>query len=274
MIYNKKILALFLGVFFTLNLFAKEQININFKDLEIEDFIKMTSKILDKNILITAKIKGKVNFISNEPIYKKDLLNLIVFVLESKGYTLIENEGILRIIRLSDVAKYNVPVFNNIKKISQYTMATEIFNINYSNVDYVSSKIRHLISKSAKLVTDKESNAVVLTDFPSNIQTVKTVISMIAKDSKKVVEIIKLENLQGSTVLADLKNVAKTVFNEKIEKEKVVVLLNKDTNSIMFVGNKKNVTFLVEYLKNIDSTGSLVEKIVEVLYLKNAESKM
>ncbi|MBT3280345.1 MAG: hypothetical protein HN369_02640, partial [Campylobacteraceae bacterium] len=78
---------------------------------------------------------------------------------------------------------------------------------------------------------------------------------------------------QGSTILADLKNVAKTIFNEKIEKEKVSVLLNKDTNAIMFVGKKKNVDYLVKYLKDIDIKGSLVEKSVEVVYLKNAESK-
>ena len=47
---------------------------------------------------------------------------------------------------------------------------------------------------------------------------------------------------------------------EKIEKEKVEVLLNKDTNSIMFVGKKKNVdlkVFNIEYIPN---------KIIKILY--------
>lgn len=270
-----KIHKILLLLLLTLNIYAKdEQITINFKDLLVSDYLKLTAKILDKNILISTPIKGKVEFISNKPVYKKDLLNLTNFILESKGLTIIENEGILRVVKLNDAVKYNVPVFNNSKKINDnFKMVTEVFNVEFTNVDYVSSKIRHLISKSAKLVTDKESNAIILTDFPSNISTIKDVISFIAKDSKKYIETVKLENIQGSSILTDLKAVSKSIFNEEIEKERVEILLNKDTNSIMFVGKQQNVAFMIEYLKSIDKNGSLVEKVVEVVYLKNIEAK-
>ena len=252
---------------------AREQINVNFKDLKIIDLLKITSKIIDKNILITTRIKGKVDFISNKPIYRDDILNILIYVLEGKGYTIVDNNDILRVVKIADVAKYNAPVYSNTKDLKTPQMITEVFIVDYSNVDYVSSKIRHLISKSAKLVTDKNSNSIVLTDFLDNINTVKKIINIISADSKKTIKVIDLKNIQGSSILADLRSVAKTVFNEKILKEKVSVLLNKDTNAIMFVGKKKNVDFLVKHLKKIDIKGSLVEKVVEVVYLKNAESK-
>ena len=252
---------------------AREQMNVNFKDLKIIDLLKITSKIINKNILISNKINGKVDFISNKPIYKDDILNILIYVLEGKGYTIVDNNDILRVVKISDVAKYNAPVYSDTKDLKTPQMITEVFLVDYSNVDYISSKIRHLISKSAKLVTDKNSNAIVLTDFLDNIKTVKKIISIISADSKKMIKVVDLKNIQGSAVLADLKSVAKTVFNEKILKEKVSVLLNKDTNAIMFVGKKENVEFLVDHLKKIDKKGSLVEKVVEVVYLKNAESK-
>ncbi len=270
---NKIVFSILLSMVLSANLFAKKEVVINFKNLEIQDFIKITSKILDKNILISSPIKGKVEFITNKKIYKEDLQNILLYVLQSKGYTLIENGNILRIIRLSDAAKNNVPVYNNSDKLSNLQMVTEIFNIDFLNVDYLSSKIRHLISKSAKLVTDKESNAIILTDFASNIQTVKTVIEMVAKDSKKDIQTVALKNIQAASILSDLKLVAKSIFNEKIVKEKVAILLNKNDNSIMFVGSKKNVDFLAKYLQDVDKNGSLVEKTVEVISLKNAEAK-
>jgi general secretion pathway protein D len=261
------------SIVLSVNIFAKEEININFKDLEINDFIKITSKIINKNILITSKIKGKIDFISTKSVYKDDILNILIYVLESKGYTIIENEGILRIIRLNDAAKHNTPVYSNSKTLKTFQMITEVFNVKYSNVDYISSKIRHLISKSAKLVTDKESNSIVLTDFAANIKTVKKVISLVSKNAKRDIQTVQLKNIKGAGIMADLKSVAKSVFNEKILSQKVFILLNKDTNSIMFVGDKKNVDFLVNYLKEIEKKGSLIEKIVEVVSLKNAESK-
>jgi len=269
---NKTILSLFICIFLSVNMFAKQEVSINFNDLEISDFIKMTSKILHKNILFTDQIKGKVEFITNKKVYKEDILNILIYVLESKGYTLVEHDDILRIVKLNDAAKYNAPVYNNSNSDNKFLMVTEVFNIEYANVDYVSSKIRHLISKSAKLVTDKESNAIVLTDFSANINTVKQVISMIAQDSKKHIKSVNLKNIQGSSIITDLQTLAKSVFNEKVEKEKVSILLNKNNNSIMFVGRKKNVDFLVAHLENMDKNGSLVEKTVEVIGLKNAES--
>ncbi|HIP13017.1 MAG TPA: hypothetical protein EYG73_09920 [Arcobacter sp.] len=270
---NKLILIATLILISTTNIFANEKyININFKNLQIIDLIKVTSKIINKNILLTQKISGKVDFVSNKPVAKEDVLNILIYVLESKGFTIVDNNGILRVVRINVAAKYNMPVTNG-KSLKTYQMVTEVFVVENANVDYISSKIRHLISKSAKLVTDKESNSLMLTDFVTNIKTIKKVIGLISKDNKKFIKSIKLKNIKASEILADLKAVAKAIYNEKIEIEKVSILVNKDTNSIMFVGKKENVNYLLKYVENIDKQGSLVAKSVEVIYLKNAESK-
>lgn len=243
---NRVIYLIFILIF-SINVFAKsekERININFKNLKIEDLVKITSKIINKNILITNNIKGTVDFISNKPVYKDDVINILIYILEDKGYTLIENNDILRIVRLSDAVRYNLPIYTTSKSISEYQMLTEVFSIDNINVDYVTSKIRHLVSKNAKLVTDKESNSVIITDFYENITTIKEVINLIAKDNQKTIEIVELKNLQASSIVPSLQNVAKTVFDEKIEKEKVSILLNKDNNSVLFVGKKRMYHFL------------------------------
>jgi len=270
-----KVLIIFLLLINILFASQKEQININFKDLQIIDLIKITSKILKKSILLTTKISGKVDFISNKTLYNKDdILNILLFVLEEKGYTVIENKGILRVVRISNASKHNIPIYTNTSNLKlDNKIITEIFVIKNLNVDYISSKIRHLISKSAKLVTDKNSNSIIVTDFLENIKTIKKAIRIISEDSKKTIKTIEFKNIQASSVVNDLRNVAKAVFNEKIEKEKVAILLNKATNSIMLAGKKSNVQFLTKYLLDIENKGSLVEKTVNVIYLKNAEAK-
>jgi general secretion pathway protein D len=248
-----------------------EEININFKNLEIVDLIKIVSKILDKNILMDQDVTGRVDFVSNKPVDKEDVLNILMYTLEPKGFTIVDNNGILRLVRINDASKYNLPVVS--QTIDTFQIITQIFVVPNVNVDVISSKIRHLISTSAKLVTDKDSNAIIITDFVSNIKTIKSVIDLLSVDAKKYIEDVKLKNLQAADIQPELVAMAKAIYNEQVETEKVAILLNKDTNSLMFVGKEENVKYLVNYLKNVDSNGSLVAKTVEVLNLKNAEAK-
>jgi len=264
-------IGLCMGLCATLASGKGEEININFKNLEIVDLIKIASKILDKNILLEQDIAGRVDFVSNKPVDREDVLNILMYTLEPKGFTIVDNNGILRVVRINDASKYNVPVVS--KTMETFQIITEVFVVPNVNVDVVSSKIRHLISTSAKLVTDKDSNTIVITDFVSNIKTIKAVIDLLSIDAKKYIEDVKLKNLQASDIQPELVLMAKTIYNEQVETEKVAILLNKDTNSLMFVGKEENVKYLVNYIKTVDTNGSLVAKTVEVVTLKNAEAK-
>jgi len=262
-------------VIFTTYLQAQEKINIDFKQLEIMNLIKITSKILDKNILITQEIKGKVDYISNKEVSKNDLIKILIFVLESKGYTLINNENILRIVKLNEGAKNNVPIINTSLNSKQYynQMLTEIFKVHNVNVDYIASKVKHLISINAKLVTNLDSNTLALTDFRNNIKTVKNVINIMTKGAKKHLEIIELHNIQAIDAKKNIDEIAKSMFNEKIETEKTSIIVNKESNSLVIIGNKTNAIYLKKYIRKIDSNDSLLKRVVEVIPLKNVEAK-
>lgn len=268
-----KLIRVVLIVFLlNLTLQAEEKININFKDLKIMDLVKITSKIIDKNILVTQEIKGKVDFISTKPLDKKELVKILIYSLETKGFTIIQNDDIMRIVKLSEGAKNNVPVINGNQEKLYYQMVTEIFPVYNASADYIASKIRHLISKSAKLVTNKESNTLVLTDFKDNIKTIKKVVNVMTYGAKKDIEIIELKNIKASEAKKNLDAVAKSIFNAKIETEKVSIISNADNNSLVIVGKNQNIKYLKKYVKDIDRNDSLIKRVVEVISLKNVEA--
>lgn len=81
---------------------CKNPIYLNINNLEINTFIKSVAKITNKNILLTNKIDGNINFISNNPICEKDIYNLLLFILEDKGYTIIQKGKVLKIVKMND----------------------------------------------------------------------------------------------------------------------------------------------------------------------------
>ena len=264
--------TLLLTTILALSLSAREQVNVNFANLEINDFIKLIGKITNKNILINNKITGSVDFVSSSPVYDDELLEILVSVLESKGYTLVENGSIYEIVRSSEAAKHNAKVVVAGRGVSGSLMITQAIKIEDENVDIVAAKVRYLISKTAKLMTMKESNTILITDYPKNIETIKKVIKDLSAQDESVVKIIPIEHTDLKQIQTHLSTIAKSIFNEKIKSQKVEIIANETMNGIIVIGVEENVQKIESYVKELDVEAQ-ANSGVEIFHLKNSDSK-
>jgi len=175
---DKVIVSILVSVVFSTNLLAKEEIVINFKDLEIKDFINITSKILNKNILLSTNITGKVKFVNNKKIYKEDVLDILTYVLESKGFSLVKNGNFFRIISADNGLNRVVEVIHlknadskNVITIIEGLIAQKTYK-NESDIPFVS--------------IDKESNAIILMGTKSELLYLKKLITKLDLDRQQV----------------------------------------------------------------------------------------
>jgi len=269
MIYIK---ILFLTTLLAFSLNAREQVNVNFSNLQINDFIKLISKITHKNILVNNKINGTVNFISTTAVYDDELIGILVSVLESKGFTLIQKGSIYEVVRSINAAKHNVRVTTQGKHLYGDLMVTQAIEIEGENVDVVAAKVRYLISKTAKLMTMKESNTILLTDYPKNIETIKKVIQDIAVNNAMIVKIIAVKHTEAKKLQARLVEISKSIFNSKIVSQKVKIILDDNINGIVVIGNKKNVSTVEKLLLTMD-VESGASNGIQIFSLKNSDAK-
>lgn len=260
-----------IALFLLVNLEAREKVNVNFSNVEIDDFIELVSKITHKNILITNKVSGTVNFISSTPIYDDELIGLLVDVLESKGYTLIQKGSMYEVVRSTDAANQNVPVIAKDKKLYGDTMVTQAIQIKADNVDVVAAKVRYLISKTAKLMTMKESNTLLITDYPQNIETIKKVIKDLSNNVQNVVKIIYLKNTEAQKLQVKLTDIQKSIFNQTVSSQQVNIILDDNINGLVLVGEEKNVEKLAEIVAKLD-VESNINNTVQIFPLKNSDA--
>jgi len=243
---------IFLTLSLVLVLNAREQVNVNFSDLAVNDFIKLISKITNKNILINHKVTGVVNFVSSTPIYDDELIGILVSVLESKGFTLVKNGSLLEVVRSTEAAKHNVRVVTQDKKLYGSLMVTQSIKVQGENVDIIAAKIRYLISKTAKLMTMKESNIILITDYPKNIETIKKVIKDIDTNNEAIVKIIYIKNAEVKKLQTRLLDISKSLFNEKIVAQKIKIIVDDNINGVIVVGNNQNVKKIETLVKKLD----------------------
>jgi len=268
-----KLIKIFLATtILVLSLSAREQVNVNFSNLAIKDFIKLISKITNKNILINHKVNGTVDFVSTTPIYDDELMGILVSVLESKGFTLIRDGSIYEIVRSTEAAKHNTQVVRQGKRLYGSLMVTQSIEVKGENVDIVAAKIRYLISKTAKLMTMKESNILLITDYPKNIETIKKVIRDIDTNNEAIVKIIYIKNTEAKKLQARLVDVSKSIFNPKVSSQSVKIILDDNINGIIVVGNKANVKKIEDLVVKLD-VESRVNKEVRIFALKNSDAK-
>ncbi len=263
---------IFLTLSLVLVLSAREQVNVSFSNLAIDDFIKLVSKITNKNILINNKVVGTVDFVSATPVYDDELLGILISVLESKGFTLIENGSLYEIVRSTDAAQSNLKVVNQDKRLHGSLMVTQAITIKGENVDIVAAKVRYLISKTAKLMTMKESNTLLITDYPKNIETVKAVIKDIDTNIQAVVKIVPIKFAEAKKLQARLAEIAKSLFNDKVVAQEVKIILDENLNAIIIVANEKNVKKVELLISKLD-VESKVSNTVQIFNLKNSDAK-
>ena len=247
-----------------------ETVEINFTDLPIEDFLKMTSRIMGKNLLLTQRVTGNVDFVSSRPVYKEEILQLAISVLATRGMTLVEEGTYYKVVRLAEAAQENIPVVSGTPKGS--LMVTQTIRIEEENVDIVVQKIRHLLSPAAKLVTMKESNSMVISDYPDNIKTVRKVIEEIVDRRALTVEFLPLENIKAATVLPSVQQIVKGVLNQRVVDNEVQILKDDASNAIVVTGRPHHISFIRDIVERLDVENDHATPTAEVILLQNSEA--
>ena len=241
--------------------------DLQFRNLNIKDFIEMISQITQKNILIESEIKGKVNFIATTRIKKSSLLPLANSILGGKGLALINQGEYYKVVKASNAAGEGLEVSSI---IDGDTMKTVMFPLKNSNAAVIRAKIKPLLHKSAKVISFKENNVLAITANPRTLRAISKVIKAVEDRGDKKSTIIRLQNSTVKDVFTNAQAMSKKLFPQTIESEKVDVFKDEATNSIILVGKAENNNRMIRYIKQLDLKGEDQTQKMYVIGLKNS----
>ncbi|MFW2602057.1 type II secretion system protein GspD [Aliarcobacter butzleri] len=186
----KKIFIVLLLVFYALNLYSNDEININFKDIKVDDLIKITSKITKKNILVTQIINEKVDYIPTQKITKENLFDILETTLKEKGYFLVDENGVLKVKKIEII-----------KDEEQFTEVISLKNVDGVNIIKILDDVvnKKYINKPTKpfVSLDLESNSLVVMASKDELKQIKDLIQELDKEKAQVyvqAKIIEVNN--------------------------------------------------------------------------------
>jgi len=265
-----KLTKIILGMLliFSVGLYAEEEtVEVNFRDLSINDFVEMVSKIMQKNILIEENLKGNVNFVSTKPIKKSALFTLANVILGSKGLTLVDQGEFYRVVKSQTAPGEGVPVSSSIEGD---TLRTVMFPLKNTNAAVIRAKIKPLLGKSDEVISFKENNVLAITALPRTLASISKVIRAVEETGEKTSVVVRLKNSSAKDIFTNASNMAKKLFPQTIESEAVDIFEDSATNSIIIVGKPENAQRMIKYIKQLDIEGESVTQKMYVIRLQNS----
>ncbi|MDP3302454.1 MAG: secretin N-terminal domain-containing protein [Sulfuricurvum sp.] len=185
-----------------------DKVSLAIDGMGITDLIKLVAAATHRNIFIGEEIPGTISYAGNKPISKKDLFTILQSTLDSKGYTLIDmGGGYLSVVKTTDATQMNLP-FMEKSDIPQ--MQTHIFTFHFSTAETMGAKIKHFTSKNSKITSSKESNSVIVTDFPENIATIEKAMKILDTRDETIANttyVIPLKNADAKLLVTTLNTI-------------------------------------------------------------------
>ena len=228
----------------------------NFKGTDINEFINIVGKNLNKTIIIDPNVRGNINVRSyelmDETLYYQFFLN----VLEVYGYAVIEmDSGILKILRSSDGKKSNVPLVQDNKVTAGDTLVTRVIRVKNVSVQELGPLIRQFSDqKDGGHVTNFSSaNVMMLTGHAASVNRLVDIIKSVDQAGDTLVEIIELKNATADDVVKVVESIYKTTGKNSIPDFLIPkIVADNRTNSVIVSGEGQARSRAVDLVKRLD----------------------
>ncbi|MCU0848180.1 MAG: hypothetical protein MUD12_09860 [Spirochaetes bacterium] len=146
---------------------------LNFKDVEIEEFLNIMSQLIGKNIIMDDKIKGKISIISSKKVPVNQAYSIMKSILEIKGIAVIEVGNLIKVIPMKDAIKKNSDVIVD-DKTGEMTFGidqtmTYLLELKNSYADEIATALVPLKSQFTDVVIYRPLNTLIISGNSSEI---------------------------------------------------------------------------------------------------------
>lgn len=203
----------------------------DFRDQEIQDILKIFSKIIGKNIIADEKVKGKITVISPYKIPSSLAYPYLYSMLAIKGFGIVEeNENLIRVVAIKDALAGSPLIFLGREEIKDTEIksdlpVTQILPVYGSKPSRLSAILKRLTSANTDLVDYDDISMLIITGSLFEVNRLIRISNLIDYqgpapecDEKKdpdcgrvrvdgSVHVYRLENMQAENIEATLKKV-------------------------------------------------------------------
>ncbi|HBV76271.1 General secretion pathway protein D [Vibrio casei] len=255
---------------------SAEEFSASFKGTDIQEFINIVGRNLQKTIIVDPTVRGKIDVRSYDVLNEEQYYKFFLNVLEVYGYAVVQmDNGILKVIKDKDAKTSAIPVVGNDSTISGDAVITRVVAVKNVSVRELSPILRQLNDNAGagNVVHYDPANIILLTGRASVVNRLAEIIKRVDQAGDKEVEVVELNNASATEMVrivdalsksADAKNTPELLQPKLVADER--------TNSILISGDPKVRQRLKKLISQLD-----VEMATKgnnrVIYLRYAKAE-
>lgn len=173
-----------------------KEVTLDFNNVDLPVLVKLVSELTGKNFVIDEKVRGKVSIISPKKIPANQIYEVFLSVLELKGLTIVQNGDIHQIRPFTEVPPERSVHVVRLVNMKVEEMAKVLRGLIAKPAARVRKAVQSKkgITAQVQILSDKETNSLIITATDSDFETLKEVIEQLDLKRRQVyVEAVVLE---------------------------------------------------------------------------------
>ncbi|RZI82496.1 MAG: type II secretion system protein GspD, partial [Rubrivivax sp.] len=254
-------------------------VTLNFVNAEIEGVARAMSAIVDQQILVDPRVKGTITLYSEQPLTPREAYLNFLAALRGQGFAMVEVAGLLKVVPEADAKLQTgtVEVGTSVRRSGDQIL-TQIFRLQYENVNNMVTVLRPLISPNNTINANPGTNTLVITDYADNLKRMGQMIAAMDVPSSTDMEAMPLQY----AIAADLAPMVQRMADGGgattpglAGGQTTMVMADPRTNTLMVrAPNAARLSLVRNLIQRLDKPGTagLGGSGIHVIYLKNADA--
>jgi len=253
-----------------------EKITVNFVNADIQSVIKTVGDHTGRNFILDPRVTGTVNIVSDKPVSKDLLYQILLSTLRVQGYAAIEGDGFTKIVPEAEAKTNAGPVGSQAARVAGDRIVTQVFMLQHESAVQLVPVLRPLVTANNFIAAYPGNNAIVITDYAGNVRRIQRIIESIDSAPATDVQIVRLQNASAIDIAQMLQRVVPEMTAPATAPgtpPKAAVAVDTRTNALLVRADNAQVMARIKTLAlGLDGPGAGNGNIYTV-FLRNAEAQ-
>ncbi len=252
----------------------EDRVSLNFVNADIEEVVKAVSQITRKNFLLDPRVKGTINIVSATAVPPALAYDILLSALRMQGFAAVESGGVTKIMPEAD-AKLHINSTDD-SKAGGDKLVTRVYMIKYESATQLVSVLRPLIAPNNIVVAYPNTNALVVTDYASNLKRIEQIVASIDQPSISGPQIIPVKYVSALDLAATINHLmqdgAVVAAGSPDASQRFILVADARSNSLLLnTDSPARIARVRDLADKLDVEGATPGNM-HVVYLKNADA--